>query len=340
MAFKVIFRLTTSDLKGIPEEARWAEGMGFDGLCADETNHDPFFPVLLAAAATSRVTLQTRVALAFPRSPMVVAYAAIDLQNFSGGRFRLGLGTQVKDHIERRFSVKWGSPAPRMREYVQSLHAIWDNWQDGKDLDFQGRFYRFDLMTPYFSPGACPAGRPPVYITGVNPYSCRVAGEVCDGLSFHVISSPEYIAQVIRPNIAKGAEKAGRSLKNINVHGTGFVITGPDRKTVKAEREVVRNRLAFYFSTSTYHPVLGVHGFQDIGPRLHDLSLQGRWDDMPGLITDEMIDAFSVSGVYEDLADQLKARFDGLADDLVIPFKPVGQGSEARFRNLIKDLQA
>ena len=242
MAFKVIFRMTTSDLKGIPEEARWAEEMGFDGLCADETNHDPFFPILLAAAATSKVTLQTRVALAFPRSPMVVAYAAIDLQNFSGGRFRLGLGTQVKGHIERRFSVKWDSPAPRMREYVQSLHAIWDNWQDGKDLDFQGRFYRFDLMTPYFSPGFCPAGRPPVYITGVNPYTCQVAGEVCDGLSFHVISSPEYISQVIKPNIAKGAEKAGRSPQDINVHGTGFVITGPDQKTVEAEREVVRNR--------------------------------------------------------------------------------------------------
>ena len=195
-------------------------------------------------------------------------------------------------------------------------------------------------MTPYFSPGACPTGRPPVYITGVNPYTCRVAGEVCDGLSYHVISSPEYISQVIKPNIAKGAEKAGRSLEDINVHGTGFVITGPDQETVDAEREIVRNRLGFYFSTRTYHPVLELHGFQDVGLRLHQLSLEGKWDDMPALISNEMIDAFSITGVYEELADRLKARLDGVIDDMVIAFKPAGPGSEARFKRLISDLQA
>ena len=339
MSFRVLYRLDTSNLKGIPEEARWAESMGYDGLTADETNHDPFLPLLLAAGATSRVTLETRVAIAFPRSPMVVAYTAMDLHNFSGGRFRLGLGTQVKGHNQRRFSVKWESPGPRLREYVQSLHAIWDNWQEGKKLDFHGRFYQFNLMPPVFSPGVGPAGKPPVFISAVNPYNCRVAGEVCEGLALHNITTAEYVSRVIRPNIARGAEGVGRAPDDIIVNGSGFVITGPDQQTIDAEREVVRRRLAFYFSTRTYFPVLEVHGFQDVGMRLHELSLKGRWDEMAGLVSDEMVDAFAVAGPYEDVANQLKSRFGGLIDEVLLGIRPVGPGDETRIKKIIRELQ-
>ena len=340
MGVRVLYHLNTKDLKNIPKEARWAESMGYDGLCADETAHDPFFPLLLAAGATSRVTLETRVAIAFPRSPMVAAYAAMDLQNFSGGRFRLGLGTQVKGHNERRFSVKWDSPGPRLREYVQSLHAIWDNWQEGTELDFQGRYYQFDLMTPFFSPGASPEGKPPVFISAINPFDCRVAGELCDGLALHPITSAKYLTEVIKPNIAKGAQKGGRNPKDVTLNGSGFVITGSDDRAIKAKREAVRHRIAFYFSTRTYFPVLEVHGFQDVVRRLHQLSLQGEWSQMPGLVSDEILNAFAVSGQYEEVADQIKARFGCLIDEVVLEVESPPQRAKPRLKKLIEELQS
>ncbi|MCH7479615.1 MAG: TIGR03617 family F420-dependent LLM class oxidoreductase, partial [SAR324 cluster bacterium] len=213
--------------------------------------------------------------------------AAMDLQNFSGGRFRLGLGTQVKGHIERRFSTEWGSPGPRLREYVRSLHAIWDNWQDGKKLDYHGEFYNFSLMTPFFSPGASPAGAPPVFISALNPYNCRVAGEVCQGLALHPITSAKYLTEVIKPNLAKGAKNAGRNPDEIILTGSGFVISGPDQQTIESRKEAVKRQIAFYFSTRTYFPVLEVHGFQEVGPKLHELSLKGEWTQMAGLISDD-----------------------------------------------------
>ena len=340
MALRVLYHLNTKDLKNIQEEARWAEGMGYDGLCADETGHDPFFPLLLAAGATSRVTLETRVAIAFPRSPMVVAYAAMDLHNFSDGRFRLGLGTQVKGHNERRFSVKWESPGPRLREYVQSLHAIWDNWQEGKKLDFQGRFYRFNLMNPFFSPGRSPVGKPPVFISAINPFNCRVAGELCDGLALHPITSTKYLTEVIKPNIVKGAEQGGRNAADVTLNGSGFVITGPDEQAVEAKKEVVRRRIAFYFSTRTYFPVLEVHGFQEVGQRLHELSLKGEWSQMAGLVTDEMLETFAVSGRYREVANQIKTRFGGLIDEVVLDVEAPSQGAEQELKKMIEVLQS
>ena len=339
MALRVLYGLNTNDLKNIPEVARWAESIGYDGLCTGETAHDPFFPLLLAASATSRVTLETRVAIAFPRSPMVVANAAMDLHNFSGGRFRLGLGTQVKGHNERRFSVKWESPGPRLREYVQSLHAIWDNWQEGKKLDFHGRFYNFSLMTPFFNPGASPFGKPEVFISAINPYLCRVAGEVSDGLALHSIVSAEYLTQVIKPNIARGAEKKGRNPEDVTVNGSGFVITGPDMQTMEAEKEVVRRRIAFYFSTRTYFPVLEVHGLLDVGQRLHELSLKGRWEEMGGLVSDEMVETFSVTGPYEEIAGRIKERFGGLIDEILYTPREVNPADEERVKRTIEELK-
>ena len=336
---RVLYHLTTSDLKNVPEEARWAESMGYDGLCADETAHDPFFPLLLAADATSHVTLETRVAIAFPRSPMVVAYSAMDLQDFSGGRFRLGLGTQVKGHIQRRFSTEWTAPGPRLREYVQSVHAIWKAWQTGDRLAFHGDHYNFSLMTPFFSPGARSVGTPPVFISALNPYNCRVAGEVCDGLALHPITSPKYLVDVIKPNIAKGAEKGGRTPAGITLTGASFVVTGPDQQAIDAKKEAVRRRLAFYFSTRTYFPVLEVHGFQEVGPKLHELSLKGEWSEMTGLISDEMLDAFAVVGPYCEIAGQMKERFGGLLDETVLAADAPSPADQQQLKKIIRDLQ-
>jgi len=337
---RVLYHLTTSDLKNIPEEARWAESQGYDGLCSEETGHDPFLPLLLAAGATSRVTLETRVAIAFPRSPMVVAYTAMDLHNYSGGRFRLGLGTQVKGHIERRFSTNWVSPGPRLREYVQSLYAIWDNWQDGKKLDYHGDFYNFSLMTPAFSPGANPAGTPAVFISALNPYNCRVAGEVCDGVALHPITSPKYLTEVIQPNIARGAEKAGRNAADITLTGGGFVITGPDQATIDARKEAVKRQIAFYFSTRTYFPVLEVHGFQEVGQTLHELSLKGEWAKMADLVSDEMLDTFAVVGPHDEVAGRIRERFGDLLDEVVLSTVASSPVDQSAVRKIIEELKA
>jgi probable F420-dependent oxidoreductase len=340
MGMRVLYYLNATDLGKVPEEARWAESMGYDGLCSQESAHDPFFPLLLAATATSRVTLESRVAIAFPRSPMVVAYAAMDLQEFSGGRFRLGLGTQVKGHNERRFSVKWESPGPKLREYVQSLHAIWDNWQEGKKLDFQGRFYTFTLMTPFFSPGAGAHPRPPVYVSAINPYNCRVAGEVCDGLAVHPLTSPEYLKEVIMPNVAKGAAQAGRARNAIKISGAGFIITGPDSKAIAARKKAVKRQIAFYASTRTYSPVLETHGFQDVGRKLHEMSLAGQWEQMPSLISDELLNAFAVVGSYDEVAAQVKERYGDLLDEVVFNMEASSPGDQRALQRIIEGLKA
>ena len=337
---RVIYHLNTSDLKGIPEEARWAESMGYDGLSTDETGHDPFFPLLLAAGTTSRVTLDTRVAIAFPRSPMTVAYAAMDLNNYSDGRFRLGLGTQVKGHIERRFSTTWVSPGPRLREYIQSLRAIWATWQESKKLDFHGEFYNFSLMNPLFSPGVSPAGAPLVNISALNPFNCRVAGEVCDGVALHPITSAKYLTEVIKPNILKGAKKAGRSPKDVTLAGSGFVVTGPDQQTINTQTEEVKRRIAFYFSTRTYFPVLEAHGIQDVGQRLHEMSLKGEWDRMTGLVTEEMLDIFAVVGLYDEIAGKIKERFGGLLDEVILSVAGPSSGDHAAVKKIIEELQS
>ena len=242
MGFKVLYHLTTNNLKGIAEEAKWAESMGYDGLCTEDAAHDPMLPLLMAASTTSRVTLETRVTIAFPRSPMVLAYSARDLQDFSGGRFRLGLGTQVKGHIQRRFSTEWDSPGPRMREYVQSLHAIWGAWQTGERLEYHGEYYNFSLMTPFFSPGRSEQPEPPVFISAVNPYNCRVAGEVCDGIALHPLTTPKYLKEVINPSIADGATRAGRDPKSVNLSNSSFIVTAPIKQPSTPRKRQSRNR--------------------------------------------------------------------------------------------------
>ena len=339
MGFRVLYHLTTSNLKGIAEEAKWAESMGYDGLCTEDAAHDPFLPLMMAASTTSRVTLEPRVVIAFPRSPMVVAYAASDLQDFSGGRFRLGLGTQVKGHIQRRFSTEWSAPGPRLREYVRSLHAIWDAWQTGERLAFHGDHYNFSLMTPFFSPGKSEQPRPPVFISAVNPYNCRVAGEVCDGIALHPLTTPKYLEKVIKPNLEKGAAMAGRDPKSVNLSSSAFVVTGPNQAAIDAKKEAVKKQIAFYCSTRSYSRVLEVQGLEELGVWLHEMSLKQQWDEMAELITDEILDAFAVIGGYSEIPGLMRQRFAGLVDEVVFNAGGPGAADDAELRKMIEGLQ-
>ena len=333
---RVIYRLHSKDLNAVASEAAWAESMGYDGVSSSETSNDPFIPLILAATSTSRVTLETRVAIAFPRSPMVVAHMSRDIQDVSRGRFRLGLGTQVKGHIERRFSTRWEPPGPRLREYVESLRHIWDCWDNGSRLDYQGRHYQFSLMTPFFNPGPSAYAVPQVFTGAVNGYNCRVAGEVCDGLMLHSLTSAEYVRDIVRPGVARGAGRAERPMSDVKVSGGGFIITGPNQSSINEAKAEVRKRIAFYASTRTYFPVLECHGFTEVGPQLHQMSLRGEWAEMGELISDEMLDAFAVIGEYDEIADKYLERYGGLLDEMSLSLTTSAPVEEEQLRRIIR----
>jgi len=270
---------------------------------------------------------------------MITAYLARDLQDLSKGRFRLGLGTQVKGHIERRFSTNWEAPGPRLREYVQSLKAIWHSWQTGEKLDYEGKSYRFSLMTPFFTPGPSEFPQPEVFTAAVNSYNCQVAGEVSDGLMLHSLTSPQYVRDVVRPGLEKGAAKAGRDSSSVKITGGGFIITGPDRSSIRAMQADVRRRIAFYASTRSYFPVLEAHGFQEIGQQLHEMSLKGEWAEMGELVSDEMLDAFCVSGEYDEIADKFVERYGGLLDEVSFTVYSQDTPEEGQMRKMVRRLQ-
>ena len=337
---RVVYSLKSRDLNAVGAEAAWAESMGYDGIATNETAHDPFLPLAVAATTTRRVTLETHVVIAFPRSPMVLAYTARDLQDASSGRFRLGLGTQVKGHIERRFATRWGgSPGPRLREYVQSLQAIWNCWDTGSNLEYAGDFYQFSLMTPFFSPGPSEYAHPEVFTAAVNGYNCLVAGECSDGLMLHSLTSPEYVRQIVKPNIAEGARRAGRDPADLSVVGGGFIVTGPNQAAIKAMDAETRRRIAFYSSTRTYFPVLECHGFEDIGRQLHRLSLEGKWEEMGALVPDEMLEAFAIIGEYDEIPGMFKERYGGLVDEMHFSIQTTNNAEHAQLRRIVGELQ-
>ena len=306
--------MLTHDLKSIPDYARKVEALGYDCLWSAETQHDPFLPLAVAATVTSKIKLGTSIAVAFPRSPMILAHIAWDLARASGGRFILGLGSQVKGHNERRFSVKFESPAPKMREVVLAMRAIWDTWQNGAKLDFKGRFFRFDLMTPFFNPGPIEHPHVPVYVAAVNSAMCRVAGEVCDGLHVHPFNSPKYLREVVRPAVEEGMAKSRRTSAPFTYVTSSFVVVGDTDAELAQQRQAVKQQIAFYASTRTYEPVLAVHGWQDLVPQLHRKSVEGDWKGMADLITDEMLETYAVIGSYATIAARLKERYAGLLD--------------------------
>ncbi len=325
------------DWAAAADTARRIEAAGFDSLAVPEISADPFLLLAAAAGATQRVGLRTAVAVAFPRSPMVVAQIAWDLQRNTRGRFGLGLGTQVKGHNERRFSVPWAPDAAvRLGEYVESLRAIWRTWRGGAPLAFERRHYRFTLMTPEFVPPPIDAGDPPVYIAAVRPAMLRLAGRVCDGVRLHGFCTRRYLTEVALPSLEKGLEQAGRPREEFEVCGGGFVVTGPDEAAVARMTDTIRYRIAFYGSTRSYHPVLAVHGWDDLGMELHQLSKQGRWSEMAARITDDVVREFCAVATYDRLPQAIAERFGGLSDgvELGLPDLPVEEA-----KALLADVQ-
>ncbi|WP_226005113.1 TIGR03617 family F420-dependent LLM class oxidoreductase [Natrinema salinisoli] len=296
-----------------------AEELGFDGVWTPETDNDAFLPHPLIADRTDEIRQGTRIALAFTRSPMALAYTAWDLARHTDGRFVLGLGTQVKGHNERRFSVDWESPGPRLREVVESLRHIFDVFQGGAELDYEGDHYSFSLMTETFDPGPIDHPDVPIYIAGVNEYNIRLAGELCDGLAMHPFNTPGYTDEVIAPTVAEGADRGDRSLEDVALSASPFVVTGETDEERERSRDEVRRRIAFYGSTRTYHDVLEHHGWRDVGEELHDLSREQRWDDMADLITDEMLSTFAIEAPPEELLAAARDTYGGIADRVVLP---------------------
>jgi probable F420-dependent oxidoreductase len=311
-------------LRNVNDIAREAEALGFAGLWTSETKHDAFLPLAIAAGATQKINLGTSVAIAFSRSPMEVAQTTWDLQNLSDGRFILGLGTQVKAHVMRRFSMPWDRPVSRLREYIGALRAIWDSFQTEGSPSFEGEFYRHTLMTPFFNPGPIQNPEIPVYIAGVNTRLAALAGELCDGFHVHPFHSPEYVRRTVKPAIAEGAKESDLDSEKIELATSVFVVTGENDEENGEQREKIRAQISFYASTPTYRTVLEAHGWEEVGERLGKLARDKKWDEMPKLITGEMLDAFCVEAAPEEVGPALKERYEGLIDRVALytPFVP------------------
>ena len=301
-----------ADLHKAGAAARALEDAGYAGAWTAETNHDPFFPLLMAAGATTTLELGTSIAVAFARNPMTLANTAWDLQAYSRGRFVLGLGSQIKPHITKRFSMEWSHPAPRMREFVLAMRAIWDTWLTGAPLAFRGEFYTHTLMTPFFTPDRADLdgfGPPKVFLAGVGPLMTEVAGEVCDGFICHGFTTERYLREVTMPALRRGREKAGKTMDGFEIVGPSFVVTGNDEQELDAARTGTKQQIAFYGSTPAYREVLELHGWGGLQEQLNALSKQGRWVDMGNLIDDDVLNTFAVVGEPEQIAPELHRRY-------------------------------
>jgi probable F420-dependent oxidoreductase len=327
---------------GSPSEiglrAKELEDLGYDGLLTAETGHDAFLPLALAAEHTERIELGTGISVAFARTPMVLAYTANDLQLMSHGRFILGLGSQIKPHIEKRFSMPWSHPARRMREYILALRAIWDSWQNGTPLKFEGEFYRHTLMTPFFSPGPNPHGVPKVFLAAVGEKMTEVAGEVADGIIIHGFTTERYVKEVTMPAIERGLKAAGRDRSTFEVSGPLFVVTGTSEEEFAQAEKGTKQQIAFYGSTPAYRPVLELHGWGELQTELNSLSKQGEWVKMGELIDDDILRTFAVVAEPEGVAEELKRRYAGVVDrcSFYAPYKI----EPDRWRRVIDDLKA
>ncbi|MET0910070.1 MAG: LLM class F420-dependent oxidoreductase [Ilumatobacteraceae bacterium] len=300
------------DLHNVAANARDAQAAGYAGVWTAETSHDPFLPLLLAAEHTETLELGTSIAVAFARSPMTLANTAWDLQAYSKGRFILGLGSQIKPHITKRFSMEWSHPAPRMREFVLAMRAIWDTWLTGAKLDFRGEFYTHTLMTPFFTPPASDLdgfGVPKIFLAGVGELMTEVAGEVCDGFLCHGFTTEKYLREVTIPALERGRAKVGKTMDGFEIIGPSFVVTGGNDEELAAAAAGTRQQIAFYGSTPAYRGVLDIHGWGGLQDELNALSKQGEWAEMGTLIDDEVLNTFAVVGAPEEIAPELSRRY-------------------------------
>jgi probable F420-dependent oxidoreductase len=329
------------DLNKAADNAREAEAAGYSGIWSAETAHDPFFPLLLAAGATTDIELGTSIAVAFARNPMITANIAWDLQSYSKGRFILGLGSQIKPHITKRFSMEWSHPAPRMREFVLAMRAIWDTWENGTKLDFRGDFYTHSLMTPFFTPDkgdVAGFGPPRVFLAGVGPVMTEVAGEVCDGFLCHGFTTEKYLREVTIPALEKGRAKVGKTMEGYEIVGPSFVVTGTNEKEMESAKAGTRQQIAFYGSTPAYKGVLDAHGWGGLQDELNSLSKQGKWVEMGNLIDDEMLNTFAVVGEPEQIAPELHRRYGDVIGR--ISFYAPYKSDPERWRRVLADLKA
>ncbi len=330
---KIDVAVMASTLRSMPYIAQTAEATGFDCLWTSETQHDPFLPLALVAEHTSRMEFGTAIAVAFARSPTTLAHIAWDLSKASRGRFILGLGTQVKAHIERRFGMTWESPAPKLREMILAIRALWQAWQGDGKINFRGEFYKITLMTPFFNPGPIDHPDIPIYIAGVNEHLCRVAGELCQGFHVHPFHTPAYIRQIVLPNIEQGAQKAGRTRANIQLASSIFVATNDE------EREMARQQIAFYASTPTYKSVLDVHGWGELSQKLGSLAVRGKWDEMSALIPDDILNEVAIVAPREEVVARIKQKYAGLLDRVTFyaPFDPM---DAPKWREIVQAFQS
>lgn len=306
--------LVQSDLRLVPSEIQRLEKAGYDGVMTQENRHDPFLPLAVAAVNSDRIQLGTAVAISFPRSPMVMANMCWDLQVASQGRFVLGIGPQVKGHNERRFSVPWSAPAPRMKEYIEALRAIWRSWKTGEQLAYEGEHYNFTLMTPNFTPEPMAYQAPPVTMAAVGPAMLRVAGQVSDGVRLHGFCTPKYIENVIWPQLQTGLERAGRSRESLQISGGGFVITGATDGEVDKLVDFYRSRIAFYGSTRAYWPVLEQHGLESLGEKLNHMAKNNQWQAMASEVSDEVVQLFAAIGRHDQIVGEIERHFGGAVD--------------------------
>lgn len=326
----------------IATDARRLEALGFDGITAPEAGHDPYLPLAFAAEHTGRVRLGTNVAISFPRSPMVTAQLAWDLQNYSGGRFALGIGTQIKGHNERRYATPWPSaPGPRMREYVLCLRAMFRSFQNPRAPEyFEGEHYRFTMLPPFFNPGPIEHPQVPIHVAAVNPYMARMAGEICDGLRLHPVATFAYTRDVLLPAIAAGAARAGREAAAFELIGAPFLALGSNEEELRKSMDALRQNISFYASTRSYHAVLAFHGWEDVGMELHRLSLAGKWAEMPALITDQMLEQWAVIALYEDFAERLRERAQGVFGTVLIDLPAAARADDEFVRETVRRLHA
>jgi probable F420-dependent oxidoreductase len=321
----------------LAKSARELEDLGYDGIITAETGHDPFLQLLIAAEHTERVELATGIAVAFARNPMTLANLGHDLQTYSGGRAIVGLGSQIKPHIEKRFSMPWSHPAARMREMILAMRAIWACWNDGAPLDFRGEFYRHTLMTPFFNPGPTGYGSPKVFLAAVGEHMTEVAGEVADGILIHGFTTERYVREVTLPAVDRGLAKAGRSRDGFEVSGPLFVVTGTTDAEIEKAKTATRQQIAFYGSTPNYRGVLDLHGWGELQPELNALSKQGKWVEMGGLIDDEMLETFAVVAEPAEVGKELARRYGGIVDrcSFYAPYR----SDPAQWRAVISDLK-
>ena len=319
---RIVYHLPNDDLLKAQDAAVACEQAGFDGVVALENAHGPIPPLAVAALATSRIQIGTGVAIAFPRSPTIMAHAAWDLNKASNGRFYLGLGSQVRGHNERRYGIPWTPPAPRMRDYIGAVRAVWRAWETEEPIDYRSAHYTLTLTTPNFSPRPLGLPRIPIAMSAVGPAMLKVAGEVADGARLHPFSTRRYLAEVSLARIQAGLDIHGRSRRAFEVVAGSFIATGANEAEVAKMREYIRFRIAFYCSTRAYWHVLELHGMEDLGLKLRDFPKQGRWSEMAAEISDDTLELFATVATYDALAQKIEARYGGLADTLSLFIPP------------------